>query len=53
MSEKDKLKVTAYVYANYKDYADKEIVIEDKGNIIAVKKHKNGTILFLNKQILD
>lgn len=44
-------KVKAYVYAKYKSLEGKNLIIRDKGTFYSILKHKDGTPLFLGKDI--
>jgi len=46
--------VTEYVYANYKSFKDKKLIIEESetGTCFLINKHKDGSPLILSKEIL-
>jgi|LauGreDrversion4_2_1035121.scaffolds.fasta_scaffold460185_3 hypothetical protein len=44
-------KVQAYVYAKYKSFEGKTLIIKDLGYCYSILKHKDGGPLFLGKDI--
>lgn len=40
-------KVEEYVFKNYKDYKDKQLIIETNGKLFKIRIHKDGSPLFL------
>jgi len=44
--------VTEYVYANYKSYEGKTLIITEMDSHFQVLKHKDGSPLILSKNIL-
>jgi len=46
-------KITKYVYDNYKSYKDKTLYITENNGVYGVRKHINGSFLFLSKNILN
>ena len=44
-------KITAYVYANYKDYKDKKLYIVECDNCFTINNHINGSPLILGKKL--
>lgn len=53
LEESVREKVESYVYNKYRDYKDKELIIEDVGNMFKIRKHINAGPLFLGKSILE
>jgi hypothetical protein len=52
VSDNIKNQITEYVYANYKTYKDKTLIIRDRGTHYYVLKHINGGPLYLGKGII-
>jgi hypothetical protein len=44
--------ITEYVYANYKSYKNKNLIIKESDNLFLILHHENGSPLFLGKGIL-
>jgi len=44
--------VTEYVYANYKSYKDKQLIIREKGKCFHIAIHEDASPLILGKGIL-
>ncbi len=45
--------VTEYVYANYKSYKDKQLIIREKENSFHIAIHEDASPLILGKGILN
>lgn len=45
-------KVKQYVFANYKSFKDKNLIIESTDSLFKVRRDKDGSPLFLGKGIL-
>ena len=46
-------KVKEYVYKNYRDYANKPLIITETENLFRILKHKDGSPLILGKSIIQ
>jgi len=52
MSEETKKQITEYVYKNYKQYKDKQLIIRELDNCFHVLKHEDSSPLILGKTII-
>ena len=52
MSEETKNQIIEYVYKNYKQYKDKQLIIRELDNCFHVLKHEDGSPLILGKKII-
>ena len=52
MKEEDIEKITEYVYKNYKEYKNKQLIIREHKNCIHVLKHEDSSPLILGKGII-
>jgi len=53
MSEDTKIKITEYVYKNYKSYKNKQLIIRELDNCFHILKHEDGSPLILGKKIIN
>jgi len=53
MKEEDIEKITEYVYKNYKEYKNKQLIIKEYKNCFHVLKHQDGSPLILGKSIIN
>ena len=53
MSEETKQQITEYVYKNYKQYKNKQLIIRELDNCFHVLKHEDGSPLILGKKIIN
>lgn len=52
MTPEQEQKVTDYVYAKYKQFEKKPLIVKDKGTHYEILAHKDGSPLILGKDIL-
>ena len=53
MNEEIKNQITEYVYKNYKQYNNKQLIIRELKNCFHVLKHEDGSPLILGKGIVN
>ena len=53
MNEETKQQITEYVYKNYKQYKNKQLIIRELKNCFHVLKHEDGSPLILGKSIIN
>ena len=53
MSEETKQQITEYVYKNYKEYKNKQLIIRELDNCFHILKHEDGSQLILGKSIIN
>ena len=53
MNEEIKNQITEYVYKNYKQYKNKQLIIREFKNCFHVLKHEDGSPLILGKSIIN
>jgi hypothetical protein len=53
MSEEIQKQIIEYVYKNYKQYKNKQLIIREFDNCFHVLKHKDGSPLILGKSIIN
>ena len=53
MSEETKQQITEYVYKNYKEYKNKQLIIRELDKYFHILKHKDGSPLILGKSIIN
>jgi hypothetical protein len=46
-------KITNYVYENYRDYKNKNLIITEHDNCFRILKHKDGSPLILGKTVIS
>ena len=53
MNEETKQQITEYVYKNYKEYKNKQLIIRELDNCFHILKHEDGSPLILGKSIIN
>ena len=53
MDENIRKQVTEYVYKNYKEYKNKQLIIREHKNCFHILKHQDGSPLILGKKIIN
>ena len=53
MNEETIKKITEYVYKNYKEYKNKQLIIRELDKCFHILKHKDGSPLILGKSIIN
>ena len=53
MKEEDIEKITEYVYKNYKEYKNKQLIIRERNNCFHVTAHEDASPLILGKKIIN
>tara|TARA_R110002012_G_scaffold124552_1_gene275664 strand:+ start:317 stop:481 length:165 start_codon:yes stop_codon:yes gene_type:complete len=53
MKEKDIEKITEYIYKNYKEYKNKQLIIRERNNCFHILKHEDSSPLILGKSIIN
>ena len=53
MSEETIQQIKEYVYKNYKEYKNKQLIIKEQKNCFYILKHQDGSPLILGKKIIN
>ena len=53
MNEETIQQITEYVYKNYKEYKNKQLIIKERSNCFHILKHEDSSPLILGKKIIN
>jgi len=53
MEDNTKQQITEYVYKNYKQYKNKQLIIRELKNCFHILKHEDSSPLILGKSIIN